>query len=267
FIRSRPRNGACTGSSTGTPPGGSSMSASMSDRRAGARLQHGGAPECSARPLVAAAFLLKIGEIGPNPPPPVSHAEVRVTDPLGLTYPFTGPWLTQNSPASRVPSHGTTRFATAQAIDFVPVDDQGRSAPLTVTSLLHAEPAARFPGFGRPVLAPIAGTVVAVHDGEEDHDAYRGFPSLGYAWTQRRRLAAGWVALAGNHVMLRTEAGPVVVLCHLQQHSILVASGQRVRSGDLLGRCGNSGNSTEPHLHLQVIDQPRVHEAAAVPFV
>ncbi|HLR28359.1 MAG TPA: M23 family metallopeptidase [Ruania sp.] len=190
-----------------------------------------------------------------------------MTDPLGLTYPFTGPWLTQNSPASRVPSHGTTRFATAHAIDFVPVDDQGRSAPFTVTSLLHAEPAAHFPGFGRPVLAPIAGTVVAVHDGEEDHDAYRGFPSLGYAWTQRRRLAAGWVALAGNHVMLRTEAGPVVVLCHLQQHSILVASGQRVRSGDLLGRCGNSGNSTEPHLHLQVIDQPRVHEAAAVPFV
>lgn len=190
-----------------------------------------------------------------------------VPEPLRLTYPFTGRWLTQNSPASRVPSHGTTLFATEHAIDFVPVDDQGRTAPFTLGSLLHAEPARNFPGFGRPVLAPIAGTVVAVHDGERDHEAFRGFPSLGYAWTQRRRLAAGWVALAGNHVMVQTEAGPVEVLCHLQQGSILVAPGQRVRNGDALARCGNSGNSTEPHLHLQVIDQPRVHEAAAVPFV
>lgn len=71
---------------------------------------------------------------------------------LDLTYPFAGRWLARNSPATRVPSHGTTQFASAFAIDFVGVDDAGRSAPFTATSLVRPEPPTRFVGFGRPVL-------------------------------------------------------------------------------------------------------------------
>ena len=48
---------------------------------------------------------------------------------LNLAYPFTGRWLTQNSPAYRVPSHGTTRYAASYAMDFVSVDDAGGTAP------------------------------------------------------------------------------------------------------------------------------------------
>ena len=186
--------------------------------------------------------------------------------PVDLAYPFTGRWLTQNSPADRVPSHGTTLFATSFAIDFVPVDDAGRTAPIGLRSLLRPEAPDRFVGFGRPVLAPIDGVVVAVHDGAPDHDAFRGFPSIGYALTQRRRAAAGWLALAGNHVMIETQAGSVVALCHLQRASIAVRLGRRVRAGEPLGRCGNSGNSTEPHVHLQAIDRADVDTATAVPF-
>ena len=82
---------------------------------------------------------------------------------VDLAYPFEGRWLTQNSPANRVPSHGTTLLATSFAIDFVPVDEAGRTAPITFRSLLRPEPAGRFPGFGRPILAPIQGVVVGVH--------------------------------------------------------------------------------------------------------
>ena len=62
---------------------------------------------------------------------------------IDLEYPFAGRWLTQNSPANRVPSHGTTLFATSYAIDFVPVDDAGRTAPITFGALLRPEPPAR----------------------------------------------------------------------------------------------------------------------------
>ena len=85
-------------------------------------------------------------------------------EPLDLAYPFTGRWRTQNSPANRTPSHGTALFATSFAIDFVPVDATGRTAPIRLGSLLRPEPAERFPGFGRRILAPAEGLVVAVHD-------------------------------------------------------------------------------------------------------
>ncbi|CAI9411857.1 M23 family metallopeptidase [Nocardioides sp. T2.26MG-1] len=186
--------------------------------------------------------------------------------PVDLAYPFTGRWLTQNSPANRVPSHGTTLFATSFAIDFVAVDAAGRTAPITARSLLRSEAAERFPGFGQPILAPVRGVVVALYDGAPDHDAFRGLPSVGYALTQRRRVAAGWAALAGNHVMIRTDSGPVVAVCHLRQASIEVQLGQRVRAGEPLARCGNSGNSTEPHVHVQAIDRVGVDGAVAVPI-
>ncbi len=124
---------------------------------------------------------------------------------IELVLPFTGRWLVQNSPANRVPSHGTTLFGSAYAIDFVPVDDAGRTARLSLGSLVRPEPSERFPGFGRPVLAPAAGIVVSAHGSEFDHPAYRGIPSIGYALTQRRRAAAGWKALAGNHVFIESD--------------------------------------------------------------
>ena len=186
--------------------------------------------------------------------------------PVDLRFPFTGHWLTQRSPADRVPSHGTTLFATTFAIDFVPVDASGRSAPVRLATLVRPEPPERFPGFGRPVLAPVTGVVASVHDGEPDHPSYRGLPSLGYALTQRRRAAAGWEALAGNHVMVGTDDGTVVAVCHLRRGSVQVRRGQRVAVGEQLGRCGNSGNSTEPHVHLQAMDGLDVRRAAAVPI-
>lgn len=185
---------------------------------------------------------------------------------LDLAYPFEGRWLTQNSPANRVPSHGTTLFATSFAIDFVPVDEAGRTAPITVGSLLRPEPAERFPGFGRPILAPAGGVVVAVHHTAPDHRAFRGLPSVGYALTQRRRAGAGWAQLAGNHVMIRTRDGPVVAVCHLQRDTVQVQPDQYVRAGERLGCCGNSGNSTEPHVHVQAVDRIDVPNATAVPI-
>jgi hypothetical protein len=192
-----------------------------------------------------------------------------VREALDLTFPFSGRWLVQNSPGNRVPSHGTTAFASSYAIDFVPVGDNGRSAPVRLATLVRSESPDRFPGFGRPVLAPVAGAVFAVHDRAADHRAFRGLPSVRYALTQGRRVAAGWPALAGNHVLIQTQSGLVVALCHLQQRSVQVEPGQPVQAGQTIGRCGNSGNSgnsTEPHLHVQAIDRTDPGQARPVPI-
>lgn len=184
---------------------------------------------------------------------------------MDLAFPFVGRWLTQNSPANRVPSHGTAVLGTAYAIDFVPVDEAGRSAPITLGSLVRPDPVDRFPGFGRPISAPVDGVVVAVHDEAPDHPAFRGLPSIAYALGQRRRAAGGWLELAGNHAMIQTPAGPVVAVCHLQLGSVRVRMGQEVEVGTELGRCGNSGNSTEPHVHVQAMDRADPSRARGVP--
>ncbi|WP_190263995.1 M23 family metallopeptidase [Glutamicibacter nicotianae] len=180
-----------------------------------------------------------------------------------LRYPFTGLWLVQNSPADRVPSHGTTLLASSYAIDFVQVDEQGRSAPVTARTWLGTEEPTSFFGFGAPILAPCAGTVIAADDSMPDHRARRGLASVGYALTQRQRLAHGWQALAGNHVMIQTGAA-VVALCHLKQGSLEVGVGDLVVLGDPMAACGNSGNSTEPHVHVQAIDRLPIERAQAI---
>lgn len=187
--------------------------------------------------------------------------------PIDLSYPFTGRWLVQNSPADRVPSHGTAMFASAFAIDFVPVDTTGRSAPYTLASFFRSESPEQFPGFGQPVLATLNGVVVGTHQTAPDHATYRGLPSISYALSQRSRIGESWISAAGNHVLIES-AGFVVAICHLQHDSLTVGLGQRLGTGEVLGLCGNSGNSTEPHVHLQAMDghEPRSARAVRLSF-
>jgi hypothetical protein len=187
--------------------------------------------------------------------------------PVVLALPFRGTWRVENSPARRVPSHGTDLFATTYAIDFVAVRDRRTAATRDWRTLLATEPPERFAGFGAPVLAPAAGRVVAVHDGEPDHAARRSQPALvGYALTQAARVRAGAEALAGNSVVLELAGGGFVLLAHLRRGSLRVAPGDVVADGQPLGGCGNSGNSTQPHVHLQVMDGPDGRTARGLPL-
>src|SRR5690349_1506311 len=126
-----------------------------------------------------------------EPPPVDPGSEVL------LALPMSGRLLVQNSPARRVPSHGVDVLGERYAIDFVPVDDRHRSAATRDwRTFLATEPPERFVGFGRPVLAPVGGTVVATHDGEPDHPARRSQLALvPYALGQAGRLRQGVPAI------------------------------------------------------------------------
>ena len=189
-------------------------------------------------------------------------------DAVILSVPLRGPCRVQNSPANRVPSHGTSAFGSSHAIDLVPVDEQGRSAPRTWRGLLTHEPPEVFVGFGRPVRSPVSGRVHVVHDDEPDHEARRSpFALVGYLLGQPRRARLGAPGLAGNHVVISIGAdGPFVLLAHLQRGSMLVRPGELVGEGAPVARCGNSGNSTEPHVHLQVSDSTDWTRARGLPF-
>ena len=183
--------------------------------------------------------------------------------------PLDGQWLTEISPTRRVPSHGTDLFATTYAFDFVAVDDDGRTAPArSLRALFVPKPPELFHAFGRPLYSPVVGTVVSAHDGEPDHEARRSMLTLiPYGLSQPQRIRRGLTAILGNHVIIQVAESPYYVgLVHLQRGSVRVSPGDRVSAGDQIGRCGNSGNSTQPHLHIQAMDSPDAYAAKGVPL-
>lgn len=90
--------------------------------------------------------------------------------------------------------------------------------------------------FGETIYSPCSGPVIAAADGLPDN-----IPPE----TDREHLA-------GNHVVLQC-AGARVLLAHMQNGSVLVQAGDQVSAGQPLGRVGNSGNTTEPHLHIHAV--------------
>ncbi|MBN1171480.1 MAG: M23 family metallopeptidase [Micromonosporaceae bacterium] len=186
-----------------------------------------------------------------------------------IMLPFRGLWLARNSPARRVPSHGTDLFGTRYAIDFIAVDASRRSAPhRDWRTVLATEPPERFFGFGQPVLSPADGIVVAAHDGEVDHEARRSQLSLAsYMLGQPARVRQGVPAIAGNHLVISLrEHGVFAALVHLRAGSLLVGVGDAVRAGQPIAECGNSGNSTQPHVHMQLMDSEDFSVASGVPM-
>lgn len=92
----------------------------------------------------------------------------------------------------------------------------------------------RYRTFGTPILAPCAGTVARVVDGVPDNPV----PIMNRA------------QMAGNFVAIHCGGQRYVLLAHFRNGSTRVLPGQRVAVGDMLGEMGNSGNSSEPHLHV-----------------
>jgi Peptidase family M23 len=189
---------------------------------------------------------------------------VRV-EPLVVRPPVRGRWSALNSPADKVPSHGLHAYGQTYAIDFVRVP-QGTYEPKLGWSPATRPPDA-YPGFGEPIVAPADGTVVRVHDRERDHRSRSSWPGL-LLWIAEGffRELTGPDRILGNHVVIEIAPGAYAVVAHLKRGSITVRPGDRVRAGQEIAACGNSGSSTEPHVHFQVMDRPGALLAAGLPF-
>ena len=110
---------------------------------------------------------------------------------------------------------------------------------------IYPDDARAYAIFGQPVVSPCDGVVFATMD----------------AFPDASRISLNTKNPAGNHVVVR--CGDVdVTLAHLQRGSLAVGAGARVTRGTPLGRVGNSGNSTEPDLHVHA-----ERNGAAVPLL
>jgi len=126
--------------------------------------------------------------------------------------------------------------------------------------------------YGADVLAAANGRVTSVaSDQPEDPSAMQRPNESQEAYftrlqkEQAERLAKGLTAIAGNYVMIDHGKNEYSLYAHLQPGSVRVHIGDQVKAGDVIGKLGSSGNSTEPHLHFHVCDKPDPLMCAGIP--
>jgi len=115
---------------------------------------------------------------------------------------------------------------------------------------------ASYSAYGAELLAVADGVVVAVKDGIPEN-----IPGA-----KERAVEMTLETLAGNYVVLDIGGDRYVTYAHVQPGSLQVEVGQQVERGAVLGLLGNSGNSSEPHLHLHVCDRPSVLRCQGRPW-
>jgi hypothetical protein len=187
-------------------------------------------------------------------------------EPLALASPVRGRWEALNSPASKVPSHGTHAYGQAFAVDLV-FAPEGAERPEFGKAGGSFLPPERFPAFGQEILAPADGVVVRAVDRMRDHRSRSSWPAFAVFFLEAiPRELMGPTGVLGNHVVLRLADGSHFAVAHLRRGSVAVRVGDRVATGDVLGRCGNTGNTTEPHLHCQRQDVASVFLATGLPW-
>lgn len=171
----------------------------------------------------------KIGGLSITTPPPVKPKNTSRNQ-TRLALPFRGEWLivwggdtVEQNQHRNAPNQ---RFA----FDILKVNEKGST---------HAGDGWKnedFYAFGQEIIAPADGTVIYAVDGVHDN----------------KPGESNRMFLPGNTIIVKHRENEYSLFAHFKQNSIRVKVGDKVTKNQVLGLCGNSGNSSEPHLHFQV---------------
>ncbi len=159
-----------------------------------------------------------------------------------LSLPFKGKWLVVwGGDTKELNQHHDTpnqRFA----FDFLGADEQGK----TRKGKAHANE--DYFAFGREIVSPADGVVTDVITGVRDNVPGSMNP----------------YSALGNAVFIQHRENEISVLAHLKLGSTKVKVGDKVKQGQVIGLCGNSGNSSEPHLHYHLQNTPIIQDATGI---
>ncbi|MFS0785633.1 M23 family metallopeptidase [Shouchella sp. 1P09AA] len=157
-------------------------------------------------------------------------------------FPFKGSWLTLWGGTNELVNYHYPLEQQRYAYDFV-VSRNGYT--------FDGEPDQNenYFAFGKEIYAPCKGTVVQCVSTEEDVQP-------GIQTNEDQPF--------GNYVIIKHDFDEYSLTCHMKQHSMMVKVGDVVEKGALLGQCGNSGHTTEPHIHFHVMNQQDPFSAQSI---
>jgi murein DD-endopeptidase MepM/ murein hydrolase activator NlpD len=159
-----------------------------------------------------------------------------------LRLPFDGEWFVFWGGRDKAENQHATTIDQRFALDLV-VRKEG------TTHTGDGKSNDQYHCWGATIRAPAAGIVFATTDGVDDNR-----PG---AMNEHQPL--------GNHVILDHGNDEFSFLCHFRRGSVAVKPGQKVAAGDTLGACGNSGRSSEPHLHYHLQNKPEPFRGEGLP--
>jgi murein DD-endopeptidase MepM/ murein hydrolase activator NlpD len=147
-----------------------------------------------------------------------------------LTLPFKGVWTVLWGGDTKALNYHIEVPAQKGAFDFFVTDTAGKA--YKSASRTNED----YYAFGKEIVAACDGEIVLAVDGIKDNLPGTVNPMF----------------VTGNTVILKTSNNEYILYAHFKNHSVAVKEGQSVKQGELLGLCGNSGNSSEPHLHFHI---------------
>jgi hypothetical protein len=168
------------------------------------------------------------------------------SDGVVISLPFRGEWYVLQGGRSALVNHHYPIGGQRHALDLLMLVEgrESKGDPNRLDS---------YAAYGQPLFAPADGRVSRVINDRPD-------VPIGQSDLEQ---------IVGNHVVIDLGGGRWVLLAHLMKGSVLVSQGQSVRRGQPIARCGNSGNTSGPHLHLQVQNGPdfEASDLASLPIV
>lgn len=167
---------------------------------------------------------------------------------VSIRAPLRGEWVAANGPSNQSGHRRTTlalngALAIGQrfAIDFLQVDATGHSWRPGTDSTKNSN----YYAYGKDIIAVGDGRVVETKD---------SIPENSPRSSVARAVPIDLVTVAGNHIVVDLGQGRYAFYAHLQPGTLRVKVGDLVKKGQVLALLGNSGNSTEPHLHFHIVD-------------
>ena len=209
-------------------------------------------------------YLIGAPNPGPAKPAPLDYViapiKIAANKPVIIGPPLAGPgWVAANGCCNPDITHrgsvqsvnGSLYDSQRFAIDWMRLDDQGR--------LVHGDESDvhNYSDYGADVLAVANAKVVSVLNSLDDQVPGR-LPEPSSITIE---------TVDGNHVVLDLGDGRFAFYAHLQKNSIKVRPGDSVKKGAVLGKLGNTGNTSAPHLHFHIMNGPSPMAADGIPYV
>lgn len=196
----------------------------------------------------------------------ISRKTIRVSSyqsPNQHYLPVSGSWYVAAAPAPN--AHHRWGYMEEFAYDLIVIGDSNRTYRNDYTLPQN------YYCYGQPVYATEDGEVAEALDGIADAEIYPKELSqdeyMKFIQERQGKLLEryGFPGLQGNHIIIKHTGNEYSFFAHLQTGSLLVKTGDKVKKGQIIARVGNSGNSTEPHLHFQMNESPDVFKSRGIP--